>query len=137
MGNPAFKHYLASFKEHIVTLTDSIEATERKIETLTSTVQNGIDLPQSQTNLNNKVAGLNRLRRNIDIFSTFSEAIENHWSKITQRIIGHVVWAPPIGVGPAPHQYTRDFCVVQLHKEKFTHLLGNVLSLGAVLVLSH
>ncbi|EPQ60092.1 hypothetical protein GLOTRDRAFT_123851 [Gloeophyllum trabeum ATCC 11539] len=54
----------------------------------------------------------------------------DRWGKTSRRVIGHVVWAPPIGVGAHPHQYTRDLCVVQLYKESFASLLGNVLSLG-------
>ncbi|KAI9453238.1 hypothetical protein BJY52DRAFT_850915 [Lactarius psammicola] len=129
MGNPAFTNYLASIKAHIGMLIDVVSAIEKKITTLTSNVHNGIVLPQSQTDLDAHVAERNRLRTKITALKAFFVDIKKRWGKITQRVIGHVVWAPPIGVGVAPHQYTRDLCVVQLYKERFSNLLGNVLSL--------
>lgn len=131
MSNPAFTNYLASIQVEIGTLIDSVGAIEKKITTLTSNVQNGIGLPQSQIDLNTHVAENDRLRGKINALKDFFVGIKKCWSKITRRVIGHVVWAPPIGVGVAPHQYTRDLCVVQLYKESFSNLLGNMLSLGA------
>ena len=137
MGNPAFTNYLASIQAHIGTLIESVDAIEKNITTRTFNVQNGIGLPQSQIDLDNHVAERNRLRTKINTLKAFFVDIKKRWGKIAQRVIGHVVWAPPIGVGVAPHQYTRDLCVVQLYKKSFSNLLGNVLSLGAVLILSH
>jgi len=131
MGNPVFTNYLASIQAEIGTLIDSVDAIEKKITTLTSNVRNGIGLPQSQTDLDTHVAERDRLRAKINALKDFFVDIKKRWGKITRRVIGHVVWAPPIGVGVAPHQYTRDLCVVQLYKESFSNLLGNVLSLGA------
>ncbi|EJT98039.1 hypothetical protein DACRYDRAFT_96687 [Dacryopinax primogenitus] len=130
MGNPAFTNYLASIQAEIGTLIDPVDAIEKKVKTLTSNVHNGIGLPQSQIELNTHVAEHDRLRGKINALKDFFVDIKKRFGKITQRVIGHVVWAPPIGVGVAPHQYTRDLCVVQLHKESFSNLLGNVLSLG-------
>ena len=135
MGDPAFKNYLASIQAHILSLIDTIDVIEKKITTLTFRVQHGIDLPQSQLTLIGLMAERDKLRTKISTLKALFKDIRKHCGKIEQRIIGHVVWAPPIGVGVAPHQYTRDFCVVQLYKEKFINLLGNVLSLGAVLIL--
>ena len=137
MSNAAFTGYLTLIQAHIGTLIETINTMQTKIEALRANVQNKIDLPQSQLDLDNYVAERDRLQNIIAELKAFFVNIKKHWRKPSQRVIGHVVWAPPIGVGIPPHQYTRDFCVVQLHKEKFTHLLGNVLSLGAVLVLSH
>lgn len=136
MGNPAFANYLVSIQAHIGTLLETVESIERKINTHTVRVRDGINLPESQTKLDENVAELEKIRRRIDVLKVFYVKIKKGWSKIKRRIIGYVVWAPPIGVGVAPHRYTRDLCVVELYKDRFTHLIGNVLSLGAVLVLS-
>ena len=137
MGNPAFTNYLVSIQAHIGTFLETVESIERKISTLTIRVRDGISLPESQMKLDENVAELGKVRAKIDVFKAFYVDIKNGWSKIKQRVIGYVVWAPTIGVGVAPHQYTRDLCVVELYKDRFMHLIGNVLSLGAVLVLSH
>ena len=137
MGDPAFMNYLVSIQAHIGTLLDTVESIERKINTLTTRVQDQINLPESQTRLDENMAELERIRTKIDVFKDFYANIKKGWSRIKQRVIGYVVWAPPFGVGVPPHQYTRDLCVVELYKDRFMHLIGNVLSLGVVLVLSH
>jgi hypothetical protein len=54
------------------------------------------------------------------------------WSKPEDRVIGHVVWAPPVSVSTAPHSHTRDVCVVKLNEKKFSqNFRMNVLELGA------
>ena len=71
----------------------------------------------------------------VDKLKQFFVEIKTQWSKASDRVIGFVRWAPPIGVGVAPHSYTRDLCVIELYKEKFKHMIGNVLSLGAAPVI--
>ncbi|KAL4253026.1 hypothetical protein ABKN59_002207 [Abortiporus biennis] len=93
-------------------------------------IQDEINLPESQTELEKNMAELKRIRTKIEVLKAFYVDIKKGWSKSKQRVIGYVVWAPPIGVGIAPHQYMRDLCVVELYKDRFTHLIGNVLSLG-------
>jgi len=57
--------------------------------------------------------------------------IKKHWTRPKDRVIGHVVWAPPISVHTTPHSYTMDVCVVKLDKKKFLqNFRGNVLDLG-------
>ncbi|KAI9463715.1 hypothetical protein BJY52DRAFT_1184712 [Lactarius psammicola] len=107
MGNPAFTNYLASIQAHIGTLIDAVNTIEKKITTLTSNVHNGIVLPQSQTNLDAHVAERDRLRTKITALKAFFVDIKKRWGKITQHVIGHV-----------------------LYKERFSNLLGNMLSLG-------
>lgn len=130
MGSPAFTNYLVSIQAHIGMLLETVKPIERNINTLTIRVRNRINLPESQTRLDENVAELEKIRAKIDVFKDFYVNIKKGWSNIKQRVIGYVVWAPPIGVGVAPHQYTRDLCVVELYKDRFMHLIGNVLSLG-------
>ncbi|KEP49280.1 hypothetical protein V565_103710 [Rhizoctonia solani 123E] len=130
MGNPAFTNYLVSIQAHIGTLLETVESINRKINTLTIRVRDGVNIPESQIKLDENVAELGKIRTKIDVFKAFYVDIKKGWSKIKRRVIGYVVWAPPIGVGVAPHQYTRDLCVVELYKDRFMHLIGNVLSLG-------
>jgi hypothetical protein len=51
---------------------------------------------------------------------------------VDDRVIGQVVWAPPITGNTAPHGYTKDVCVIKLDKKKFwPNFKGNVIDLGA------
>ena len=133
MGARAFTNYLASIQALIGTHIDSVESLEKKINTLRTRVQDGINVEESQTKLDENEAELAKTRTKIDTLKTFFVDIKKRWSKPKDRVIGFVRWAPPIGVGDASHRYTRDLCVIELYKEKFKHMIGNVLSLGAVL----
>ena len=60
------------------------------------------------------------------------------WSDVNNRVIGHVVWSPPITGLNAPDSpgYTQDVCVIKLDKRKFLpNFQGNVIDLGAYLCL--
>ncbi|KAI0262720.1 hypothetical protein BC834DRAFT_925125 [Gloeopeniophorella convolvens] len=130
MGAPAFTNYLVSIQALIGTHIDSVEYLENKINTLKTRVQDGINVEESQIKLDENEAELSKTRTKIDNLKTFFVDIKKRWSKRKDRVIGFVRWAPPIGAGVAPHRYTRDLCVIELYKDKFKHMIGNVLSLG-------
>ena len=133
MGVPTFETYLASIKELITTLTYTVESLENQTRRLKDRVQDGINVHESRVELGVNEAVLAPTRHKLDNVKTFFTDIKNGWSQSKDRVIGFVRWAPTIGVGDASHRYTRDLCVIELYKEKFKHMIGNVLSLGAVL----
>ncbi|KAL1749250.1 hypothetical protein HDZ31DRAFT_71061 [Schizophyllum fasciatum] len=130
MGAPAFTNYLASIQALIGANIDSVESLEQKNATLRHRVEGGINVEESQAKLAENKAELAKLHTKIDTLKRFFVEIKKRWSKAKDRVIGFVSWAPPIGTAVAPHRYTRDVCVVELYKDKFKNLLGNVLSLG-------
>ncbi|KAG2003725.1 hypothetical protein CC2G_004308 [Coprinopsis cinerea AmutBmut pab1-1] len=130
MGRLAFNNYLASIKVLIGALIDTAKRLDKKITTFRDRVENGINTVESQRKLTEHETELARILRKIDDLKIFFVDIKRKWSKGKDRVIGFVRWAPPIGVGVAPHRYTRDLCVIELYKEKFTSMIGNVLSLG-------
>jgi len=133
MGAAAFKNYLASIQILISTLIDTVSSLEKKIIMFKTRVQNGINVDQSQKKLYEHETQLANTRTQIEDVKDFFVDIKKRWSKAKDRVIGFVCWAPSIGVGVAPHRYTRDLCVIELDKEKFRSMIGNVLSLGALL----
>ena len=137
MGAPAFKNYLASIQALISTHIDAVASLEKKITTFRGRVQAGVDVVESQKKLGERETELASTRIKIDHLKNFFVNIKKNWSKAKERVIGFVRWAPSIGVGIAPHRYTRDLCVIELDKKKFRSLIGNVLSLGASMVNFH
>jgi hypothetical protein len=134
MGSSAYTNYLASIQALIGTLIVSVEILEKEVSTFRGRVQAGINVEDSQAKLLENEAELAKTRSKIANLKEFFVDIKKRWGKIKDRVIGFVAWAPSIGVGVAPHRYTRDLCVIELHKDKFKNMIGNVLSLGAVLV---
>ena len=131
MGGPAYTNYLASIQALIGTLIDSVEILEKRAETFRGRVEAGINVEDSRAELAENGAELTKSRTKINKLKKFFVDIKRRWSKGKDRAIGFVAWAPSIGVGVAPHRYTRDLCVIELYKEKFKNMVGNILSLGA------
>ncbi|KAJ3822737.1 hypothetical protein F5880DRAFT_1483572, partial [Lentinula raphanica] len=133
MGKSAFRHHLAHIKILIGTNLESAKALQDNINTLRSYVQDGINVQESQTQVDENVAKLARTHTKIEHLKNFYVKIRCWWHRPKDRVIGYIRWAPSIGVGGAPHRYTRDLCVVELYKDKFKHMVGNVISLGTIL----
>jgi len=86
--------------------------------------------------LKDKQKELAGTRAQVSTLNAFHTNIVKYWSKVQDRVIGYVVWAPKIDVNVPPYGYTRDFCVIHLNKKKFKNgFLGNTLSLGVYAVL--
>jgi hypothetical protein len=130
MGGRAFNDLLASIQALIGTLTRTVTILERNIKAKVAKVQGGnqeavTDQARSQHQLDVTKATIIESRK-------FFATLKKDWSNPKDRVIGHVVWSPPItGLNP-PHGYKRDVCVIKLDKDKFLpNLRGNAIDLGA------
>ncbi|KAG9103361.1 hypothetical protein FRC06_011308 [Ceratobasidium sp. 370] len=130
MGDRAFDDLLVSIQALIRTLNNNITTLEKSVKRHTAKAEGGdqqavADLAKFQRNLDDTRATIAELKK-------FFATLKQRWSKVENRIIGHVVWSPPITGLTAPHGYTRDVCVIKLNKEKFLpNLRGNAVDLGA------
>lgn len=131
MGSNAFTDHLAFLQGTIGTLLDTAKYLETRIKLLTALAesdgtraeQSGLELPESREELE-------KTQIKVEALKAHFVTVKKNWSKAKDRVIGHVVWAPPISVATPPHQYTQDVCVIKLDNNKFRHLKKNVLSLG-------
>jgi hypothetical protein len=132
MGAQAFSDLVVSTKGRIGTLNTTVEILERWINTLTTNLQGGHSedkeaekkLTRYQRELASALTAIGKLKK-------FFQEISEHWSKPKDRVIGHVIWAPPISYVTSPHGHTVDVCVIKLDEERFLeNFKGNVLDLG-------
>lgn len=74
--------------------------------------------------------------RRIDMLQ--KDVTRDHWTDPQQRTIGFVLHVEPIAVGDAPHQFTRDWALIELYKEKIAwdSFRGNKVYVGALVHLS-
>ncbi|EUC58785.1 hypothetical protein RSOL_277300, partial [Rhizoctonia solani AG-3 Rhs1AP] len=113
----------------IGTLNNNVTVLEKSVNWHAARAERGdqqaaADLVKFQQNLDDTKATIAELRK-------FFAMLKKDWSEVNNRIIGHVVWSPPITGLTAPHGYTRDVCVIKLDKEKFLpNLRGNAIDLG-------
>jgi hypothetical protein len=132
MGTKAFNNFLISIQGHIGNLNATVVVLQKRMTALVARVEGGGpnaqqaagDLEETQRELAKTQVAIVELKK-------FFVKIKKEWTNPKDRIIGHVVWAPPVSVSTAPHNYTKDVCVVKLEKKKFfKNFKGNVLDLG-------
>lgn len=137
MGDTDFAAYKASLRRYFDTLQDAAQSLEKRVETYKRKVEEDSDPGRSKVLLHENEVELSKTKRHMEELQDHFSTIRDKWSDRKNRIIGHVVWAPPIGTGQDPDGFSCDLCVVQLSKKKFRNLMGNVLDLGAVIALPH
>ncbi|GBE88767.1 hypothetical protein SCP_1401720 [Sparassis crispa] len=117
MSTKAFTTFLISIQGHIGTLNNTVGVLEKWVTALTARSEgSGPNAEQA--------AGELELKK-------FFVKVKKQWTKPKDRVIGHVVWAPPVSVSTAPHGYTKDICVIKLDEKKFSqNFRKNVLDLG-------
>ena len=133
MGTKAFTNFLISIQDHIETLNITVDLLEKQVTMLAARSEGGgPNARQAARELVESQRQLSKTRVAIEELKKFFVKIKEEWTKPEDRVIGHVVWAPPASVSTAPHSYTKDVCVVKLNKKKFSqNFRGNVLDLGA------
>ncbi|KAJ3769869.1 hypothetical protein FB446DRAFT_810223 [Lentinula raphanica] len=129
MGNRAFDDLLASIKRSIRNLNFSLDNLEESIKLSTAKATGG-DQEAAEVLLRQKQQ-LDINMETILPLKRFYATLRTDWANVNNRVIGHVVWSPPItGLNP-PHGYAQDVCVIKLDKDKFLpNFRGNVINLG-------
>jgi hypothetical protein len=133
MGTKAFTNFLISIQGHIGTLNNMVGVLEKRVTALRARSESGgPNAEQAARELVETEHELSKTRTAITELKKFFVKMKKQWTKPKDRVIGHVVWAPPVSVSTAPHSYTKDVCVVKLDEKKFSqNFRRNVLDLGA------
>jgi hypothetical protein len=132
MGNKAFDDFLASIQAKIGNLNKTVTVVEKRAASYKKKADDGNaqaakDLAATEDDMKNR-------KEAIEALKAFFVTMKKDWSEVNDRVIGHVVWAPPIAGLNAPHGYTKDVCVIKLEKKKmWPNFLGNVIDLGGCL----
>ena len=69
-------------------------------------------------------------QKTIGDFDQWIRDLDNKWKDQKNRVVGHVVYAPPISTEDPPHNYTLDWCLYEVDLEKIKDFSGNVIDLG-------
>ncbi|KAK1224294.1 hypothetical protein PQX77_012802 [Marasmius sp. AFHP31] len=134
MGKTGFEDLLESIRILVGRLKNTVIVLEKNVRTHTASAQPGNE--QAATDLRKYQQELDNTRATIVALEDFLPTLERDWSDVNNRVIGHVVWSPPItgltaSDSTTPHGYTRDVCVIKLDKEKFLpNFRGNAIDLG-------
>lgn len=133
MGTEFFTNFYQSIKVHIHRLNIKGDVLERQIKAIMAGSEGRDPDIEEAANLVEAQHELSQIPKAIEKLKNFYVEIAEQWKKPQNRVIGHVVWAPPISVSSTPHNYTKDVCVVKLDEKKFLpNFKRNVLDLGRI-----
>ncbi|KAK0190382.1 hypothetical protein F5146DRAFT_1137223 [Armillaria mellea] len=120
MGTKALTNFLRSIQGHIGILNNRVGVLEKRVTTLTARSEGGgSTAEQAASELLETQHELTKTRTAIEELKKSFVKMKKQWTRPKDRVIGHVVWAPPVSVHTAPHSYTKDVCVVKLDEKKF------------------
>ena len=99
-----------------------------------------LDLLGEAAEDNSKAAAMHRVLQDnvtkaeamIKDFNKFHNQITKHWTTLSQRIFGFVLYSPPISLATGPKQFTEDWALINLYRDKidWSTFKGNVIYLG-------
>lgn len=133
MGSKAYTDLLESIKTYIGTLNGTATVLEKRAASYRHRMklENDPNAEQVIHDLGEAERQLKDTEITIEALKKFLVKMKKEWERPQDRVIGHVVWAPPISVNNKPYGYTKDVCVIKLNEEKFLpNFKKNVLDLG-------
>jgi len=133
MSTNSFTNFLTSIQGHIGILNNTVVILKKRVMALTARSEgSGPNAEQAAREVVETQHEMRKTRTAIEELKEFFVKVKKQWTKPKDRVIVHVVWAPPISVSAAPHSYTKDVCVIKLDAQKFSrNFRGNVFDLGA------
>jgi hypothetical protein len=78
----------------------------------------------------NALEQMDSAKETIKGFDQLGQELNNAWKTPENRIIGHVVFSPPIGAGEWLEKFTVDWCLYEIDRSKIRNFAGNVIDLG-------
>ncbi|KAH9053062.1 hypothetical protein EDB87DRAFT_1676932 [Lactarius vividus] len=74
---------------------------------------------------------LDKAEASVVALTAFHHELSTHWATEQSRVLGHVIFSPPIAVGTGPEQYTQDVAVIEIDASKIdpSSFPGNAINL--------
>ncbi|KAI9460941.1 hypothetical protein BJY52DRAFT_1117551 [Lactarius psammicola] len=130
LGEAAFKSRLKDIETAIGAKKIIIEQLNRRLA-LADKMEDEDDATAEQKAVKPKIDEANEA---IEAFEKLLTDVIRDWEEEEDRVIGHVVLSPPIGLDDGDDGFTDDWVVVQMHPTKIARLnfIGNAIDLGSV-----
>ena len=127
-------HSGTSFEKHLTSILDQVQAQDvlkryelRRIAKLVGREDNWAILEREDAE-----SGLKKAEAKATALTAFHQELSTHWATDDSRILGHVIFSPPIVVGAGAEKYTQDVAVIRIDPSKInpSGFAGNVIDLG-------
>ncbi|KAK7687834.1 hypothetical protein QCA50_009053 [Cerrena zonata] len=130
LGDSRFKLLLTHIEKKIELLSDCISVHEKRIK-LFENIATEEAIEECTINRNE----LARVEKAMGTLQTFHDDISKRWTNKDMRVLGHVIYSPPIEFDVGAEQCTQDFAIIEINPSKIddTNFKGNVIDLGTTI----
>ncbi|KIM91538.1 hypothetical protein PILCRDRAFT_707 [Piloderma croceum F 1598] len=133
LSTKAFNNFLDSIKIRIGRHGIMVEHHEQQIEKLQVRVagEDNEKIENATKQLEKAQWLLDDAREAIQTLEEFYNESKKKWSKLSQRVLGHITSSPPITPSAGIKGFTKDYTIVKLDSSKIKDAFkGNVVNLG-------
>ena len=104
MGPKTFSNFIKFIQGHIGNLNSRVSVLKKQVSILTTRLEGGgPNAEQAPGELVVTQEKLCKTQTAIKELKEFFLKVKKQWTKPKDRVIGHVIWAPPIRVSTHPH----------------------------------
>jgi hypothetical protein len=127
LGDAAFKKFLESIQVEIGGKALMIPYLEKRIAKVKDGAGDAVEKER-------KKAGdeLAEVKEAMEALNTFYGDVSASWASLDKRVLGHVIYSPPIELGFGTRRCTQDFAVIEIDLSKIdiANFEGNIIDLG-------
>ena len=124
-----------SFQQHLVSIQAEIDGQEINIRYQKKRIENVVGRAGEAAKKEREASQslVDRAEANVKALTAFRHELSTHWATEQSRVLGHVIFSPPITVGAGTEQYTQDVAVIEIDAAKIdpSTFTGNVIDLGS------
>ena len=124
----------SSFKQHLAFIRDEIDGQSVIIESQVDRIKRlaGRTDDEAIEAQQNAVNVMETAKKTEKALTDFYHELSTQWDTDDRRVLGHLIFSPPIAVGVGTGQYTRDIAVIAVDPDKIdpASFTGNAIDLG-------
>ena len=127
-GDAAIEKHITAIESEIGVNLNLIKLLERRLEGAKQRRENVAEAEKNQI-----LPQLKGARKAIEVLEELHVEVSKNWKSQENRILGHVVLSPPIGIGE--EEFMEDWAVIEIDGSKVdsTNFVGNVIDLGTTI----
>ncbi|RPA94248.1 hypothetical protein L873DRAFT_1702188, partial [Choiromyces venosus 120613-1] len=130
-GTAAFTNYVKQIKHVIEAQNVKIEFEERRAKEAAEG-DNGMDIDEAMEEHADAERLITEAKDATVAFEKLYDDVVKGWSNIENRVLGFVVFSPPIEIRAGPNNYTQDYALIRIDSSKIdaANFTGNAIDLG-------
>ncbi|KAF8638736.1 hypothetical protein AX16_010459 [Volvariella volvacea WC 439] len=129
-SDPAIEKHIKAIESEIGGKEIIIKQLERRLE-----VAEQMGKEDAEAERDEIQPQLNKARKAIGDLKTFLTNVSRDWRERKNRVLGHVVLSPPIGLDVGEEGFTEDWAVIEIDKSKLDSTnFGNAIDLGTDII---